>query len=239
MRVLRIRDESAFKLVVAHENITARRLAEEKLKVRTQELGERVLELNLNEDRLESLLQLSQTAHRLSETEIVHEALEYAVRLTNSQIGYLHFVNPDQKTIQLVTWSDKTLEQCSMVYASHYPLDEAGIWADCVRLAKPVVHNDYQNLLDKKGYPDGHAHLLRHASIPVYDGGKIQIILGVGNKKTNYSSVDVLQMSLIGDQLVKILNRKRAEDALRDANLQLEKRLAEIEILPTERAGCT
>jgi hypothetical protein len=127
MRVSRIGDEPAFKLVVAHENITTRRLAEEKLKERTQELDERVSELNLNEDRLESLLQLSQTAYRLSEKEIVHEALEYAVRLTNSQIGYLHFVNPDQKTIQLVTWSDKTLEQCSMVYASHYPLDEAGI----------------------------------------------------------------------------------------------------------------
>lgn len=234
MRVSRIDDGQEIKLVIAHENITARRVAEEKLKVRSQELDERVTELNLNKDRLESLLQLSQTAYRLSEKEIVHEALEYAVRLTDSEIGYLHFVNPDQKTIQLVTWSDKTLEQCSMVHASHYPLDDAGIWADCVRLAKPVVHNDYQNITNKKGYPAGHAHLIRHVSIPVYDRGKIQIILGVGNKLADYDSADVLQMNLIGDQLVKILNRKRAEDALRDANQQLEKRLVEIENLQTQ-----
>jgi PAS domain S-box-containing protein len=48
--------------------------------------------LRLNESRLNSLLELSQKAYQLSEKEIVQFGLEEAVRLTESKIGYFHFV---------------------------------------------------------------------------------------------------------------------------------------------------
>ena len=188
-------------------------------------------EREINESRLNSLLELSQLAHTLSEKEVVRWAIEEAVSLTNSEIGYLHFVNPDQQTIELVTWSEKTLELCTAVYDSHYPIDRAGVWADCVRLGKPVVHNDYQGLPDKKGYPEGHMHLIRHASAPIYNGDKIILILGVGNKINDYISGDVLQLKLIGDQLQKILQRKKAETEMKATNMELQTRLLEIESL--------
>jgi diguanylate cyclase (GGDEF)-like protein/PAS domain S-box-containing protein len=172
-------------------------------------------ERKLNESRLNSLLELSQKAHTLSEHDIVQHALETAVKLTNSEIGYLHFVNPDQNTIELVTWSEKTYEYCTIVSEKHYPLADAGVWADCVRIKKPVIHNDYQAIPDKKGYPEGHAHLVRHTSIPVYDREKIALILGVGNKLKDYDSSDIAQIQLIGDQLIRILQRKRFEEDLR------------------------
>jgi signal transduction histidine kinase/CheY-like chemotaxis protein len=177
----------------------------------------------LNQKRLDSLLELSQIAHELSEQNIVQMAIEEAVNLTDSQIGYLHFVNPDQQTIQLVTWTEKTKEQCTAVYNSHYPVAQAGVWADCVRLGKPVIHNDYQNLPDKKGYPLGHTHLVRHTSVPIFDREKIAIILGVGNKNTNYDDADVRQILLIGKQLIRILHRKQAEEELRQAKETAEK----------------
>jgi diguanylate cyclase (GGDEF)-like protein/PAS domain S-box-containing protein len=169
----------------------------------------------LNESRLASLLELSQKAHELSERDIVQQAIEEAVKLTQSRIGYLHFFNPDENTIQLVTWSEGTYNYCAIVYESHYPVERAGVWTDCIRTGKPVIHNDYPNLPDKKGYPEGHVDLIRHASIPVFDEGKIAIILGVGNKEQDYDGTDVLQMELIGDQLVQILQRKRFEKDLR------------------------
>jgi diguanylate cyclase (GGDEF)-like protein/PAS domain S-box-containing protein len=188
----------------------------------------------VNENRLNSLLELSQRAHTLSEKEVVRWAIEEAVSLTDSQIGYLHFVNTDQQTIELVTWSEKTLELCTAVFDSHYPIEQAGVWADCVRLGKPVVHNDYQGLPDKKGYPEGHMHLIRHASVPIFKDQKIRLILGVGNKNNDYSSGDVLQLNLIGDQLQKILQRKQAESELKAANEQLQTRLLEIESLQVQ-----
>ena len=191
-------------------------------------------ERKLNESRLNSLLELSQVAHTLSEEEIVRQVIEEAVRLTNSQIGYLHFVNPDQQTIQLVTWSESTLEECTAVYDSHYPIAKAGVWADCVRLGKPVVHNDYQDLPDKKGYPEGHVHLVRHASVPIYRDGRIGLIIGVGNKNCNYDPGDILQLTFLGDQLYRILQRKQSESKLKVANEQLQTRLLEIESLQVQ-----
>ena len=185
-------------------------------------------ERRLNEMRLNSLLELSQMAHELSESEIVQAAVEQAVSLTGSEIGYSHFVNPDQQTIRLVTWSERTMEQCTAVYETHYPIEQAGVWADCVRLGRPVIHNDYQNLPDRKGYPPGHAHLVRHVSVPVFDAGRVMLILGVGNKRTDYDETDVRQMLLIGDQLFKILERRRADEQVRAALAQKEVLLREI-----------
>ena len=188
----------------------------------------------LNEGRLNSLLELSQVAHTLSEEEIVKRVIEEAVRLTDSRIGYLHFVNPDQQTIQLVTWSDSALEECTAAFDSHYPIEQAGVWADCVRLKKPVVHNDYQGLPDKKGYPEGHAHLIRHASVPIFKDDQIRLILGVGNKSCDYDAGDVLQLTFLGDQLQKILERKQAESELKIANEQLQTRVLEVESLQVQ-----
>lgn len=202
------------RILAVVEDITDRRRAEE--------------EHLLNEMRLNSLLELSQMAHELSEPEIVQAAVEQAVRLTGSEIGYSHFVNLDQQTIRLVTWSASTMEQCTAVYETHYPIDQAGVWADCVRLGRPVVHNDYQSLPDKRGYPLGHAHLVRHVSVPVFDAGRVVLILGVGNKPTEYDESDVRQMLLIGDQLFKILQRRRADEQTRAALAQKEVLLKEI-----------
>ncbi len=174
-------------------------------------------EIKLNQMRLDSLLELSQIAHELSEQKIVQMAIEEAAKLTKSKIGYLHFINSDQQTIRLVAWTGKTKEQCTAIYNSHYPLSQAGVWADCVRLGRPVIHNDYQNLPDKKGYPPGYTHLIRHTNVPIFDNEKVALILGVGNKDTNYDDTDVRQLALIGNQLIRILHRKRIEEEVRQA----------------------
>jgi diguanylate cyclase (GGDEF)-like protein/PAS domain S-box-containing protein len=158
----------------------------------------------------------------MDEKEIIQKTLAFAIEVTKSTYGYLHFVEQDQNTIQLIVWSDATIENCNLQNDRHYHIDEAGIWADCVRTGKPVVHNDFQNLPGRKGYPDGHLNLIRHASLPLFDGDKIRIVLGVANKTTDYDEIDVLLMSLVGDQLVKILHSKQLEIAVIKAKKQYD-----------------
>jgi diguanylate cyclase (GGDEF)-like protein/PAS domain S-box-containing protein len=206
--------------VAVFEDITARKQVEQ--------------ERRLTARRLDSLLELSQGAAALSEAEIIQVAIEEAASLTDSAIGYLHFVNPDQRTIALGTWTRKTREGCAAAYDNHYPLDVAGVWADCARLGRPLIHNDYQKLPDKKGYPEGHAHIVRHAAVPVREAGRIALIIGVGNKTSDYDETDTRQMALIGQELVKILHRKRADRELREANIRLQTQVAEIERLTAQ-----
>ncbi|NNJ09571.1 GAF domain-containing protein [Chloroflexales bacterium ZM16-3] len=177
----------------------------------------------MDDRRLSALFELSERAHTLSESEIIQLALEHAVTLTSSQIGYLHFINMDQLTIQLYTWSQETLAHCSAVYDSHYPVDRAGIWADCVRERRPVIHNDDAQAAGWRGLPAGHAPLSRHLSVPVLDAdNKVMLVIGVGNKAQLYDDADARQVGLLADSMWKIVQRKRAETWLRLQGAALE-----------------
>ena len=58
-------------------------------------------------------------------------------------------------------------------------ITKAGVWVDCIHEKKPVVHNDYQALPNRKGLPAGHAPVIRELVVPVVRGEKIVAILGV------------------------------------------------------------
>ncbi|MFX1570745.1 MAG: PAS domain S-box protein [Promethearchaeota archaeon] len=171
--------------------------------------------LRLDEERLNSLLKLSQMKSK-SKKEITEFALEECVKLTNSKVGYLVFVNEDQETVHLYLWSKNVIDQCYQEENTHYPIKEAGIWADAFRFRKPVIHNDYQSNPNKKGYPEGHFPVLRHMSIPVFDGEKIVAIVGVGNKGDPYDQTDVRQLTLFMESMWSLLKKKEEEIVERD-----------------------
>lgn len=161
------------------------------------------------------LLEMPVFAEQLTEQAFMKYALERAEELTGSLIGFMHFVNDDETSIELVAWSSNTLEKyCTASFDSHYPIAAAGIWADAAREKRPVVFNDYATAPNKHGLPDGHSALLRLLSIPVMEGGKVRMMTGVGNKAVHYSDYDVETVQLIGNETWRIVQRKRAEDSL-------------------------
>jgi PAS domain S-box-containing protein len=190
---------------------------EELVSERTAALEGANRRLSQNDARLSALFDLSQKASQLSESELLQLGINEAVRLTDSEIGYLHFVSDDQETLRLATWSDGTLRHCTAAHDDHYPVSRAGIWADTVRLATPVVHNDYASATGRKGYPPGHVHLVRHLGVPVIDGGKVCMLLGVGNKQVDYDAADVRELQLIGQDVWHIFRRRRTELQLAEA----------------------
>ena len=180
----------------------------------------RTSELKVSEDRLKSLLKL-QSLKNISENDLWNLAVEELVRFTKSEVGYLHFVNDNEKNISPIFWSKKTLKKCSAEKTSHYPIENAGIWADCIRQRKPVIHNDYPNHPNKKGYPEGHFPLKRHMNIPIFDDDKIMAIIGVGNKQEPYNSSDTTQLTLYFNSTLDIVKRKKFEEEKKKINEQL------------------
>lgn len=171
----------------------------------TQEVRER--------DRLERLVEGIRDLHdsmwAKREVEVLTFAIDLIVELTDSEIGYLHSVNDDQETVELGTWSTSTIGYCSVTHDRHYSIEQAGIWADTFRTRSAHVHNDYAAVPDKRGLPEGHSELRRHLGVPVVADGGVRLLLGVGNKATEYDSSDVSVAQLIGDELWRILERMR------------------------------
>ncbi|HNX94268.1 MAG TPA: PAS domain S-box protein [Holophaga sp.] len=164
----------------------------------------------MEEDRLKALMGLHEASAR-PEQDLIAIAVEEMARLTDSRISYLHLVNPDQESLALVAWNSEALKLCSMEKESHYPMAKAGVWADCLRLKHPVIHNDYQHLPGRHGYPEGHAHLVNHMSVPIYDGTQVVAIAGVGNRQGGYHDEDVTQLTMFTGGFWNLIRRKRAE----------------------------
>ena len=175
-----------------------------------------------DKERAAALLTLARQPWNSREA-LADHALAEAVQLTSSDVGYLHFMDEDQQTIELFTWSEKVRNECSASKSIHYPLKDAGIWADCIRLRQAVIHNDYPNTPGRKGYPEGHFPLLRHLSVPILDGERIVAVIGVGNKKEPYDQADATQLALYMNEVWSILKQELMELEIRTITEQWEK----------------
>jgi diguanylate cyclase (GGDEF)-like protein/PAS domain S-box-containing protein len=171
--------------------------------------------LKLRAQRDEALLRLPQAADELGETAFMQRAQEIAEDLTQSQISFIHFVAEDQQTIELITWSRRTLDHyCEAIYHRHYPVPDAGIWADALRRREPVMVNDYAGYPRKHGLPEGHAALHRFISVPVMEDGRVVMLTGVGNKPVDYDATDVESVQLISNQTWNLVQRRRNQRRL-------------------------
>jgi two-component system cell cycle sensor histidine kinase/response regulator CckA len=155
--------------------------------------------------------------------ELLTTTLDLAEELTGSRIGFFHFVEDDQATLRLQAWSSRTTAgMCTAEGAGqHYPLGQAGVWADCVRTGRPVVHNDFSTVQGKRGLPAGHARVERELTVPVRRDSRTCAVLGVGNKATSYDDGDVTAVSTLADLAWDLAARKRAEEALRATEQEL------------------
>lgn len=145
----------------------------------------------------------------LTMQEIVQAGVDIAQHATESGIAYLHFLNEDQSTIELGVWSQDTLAACTAVHERHYPVADAGIWADTARYRRPCVHNDYEQVQDRRGLPRGHSRLLRHLGLPVIDAGRVRMLIGVGNKASDYDQDDVDMLDMVARRIWSVASQRR------------------------------
>ncbi|MFP4443619.1 MAG: PAS domain S-box protein [Spirochaetia bacterium] len=149
--------------------------------------------------------------------ELLQKVLDETGAFLNSPIGFFHFLKPDQVTLSLQAWSSKTRILCrTKPQNKNYSVQQAGVWVDCIRTGKPVIHNDYKSLPHKKELPPGHPPVIRELVVPVYRNGHIKAILGIGNKPYNYDEQDLQMASYIADVTWEIIEKKRYIEELQN-----------------------
>ena len=173
------------------------------------------LELKLNQERLESLIKVSQNTSKNSQ-DLLDVALEEAIMLTRSKIGYIYYYSEERREFVLNAWSKDVMKECNIMNPQTcYELDKTGIWGEVVRQRAPIILNNFQTPhLLKKGYPEGHAPLSRFLSIPVMDKERIVAVVAVANKESDYSQTDILQLTLLMNSVWRMTERIRNEEEL-------------------------
>ena len=173
------------------------------------------------EQIIKARLRIAQYANMHNLNELLQFILDEIEALTGSLIGFFHFLEDDQTTLRLQAWSTNTVKNmCSVTNTdTHYAVDRAGVWADCIRQRKPVIHNDYASLSASqcKGMPEGHAPVSRELTVPIMRNEKIVAIIGVGNKPDVFRADDVELVSTLADFAWDIVKQKQAGDALRQS----------------------
>ncbi len=166
--------------------------------------------------------------------EVMEETLNEAEKLTGSIIGFYHFVDDDQKSLTLQNWSTRTKKEFCKADGKglHYEIAKAGVWVECIQQLRPVIHNDYASLPNKKGLPSGHATVIRELVVPVIRDGKIKAILGVGNKPSNYFEADVDTISQFANLVWDITMQKRIDEVLKK-NTEFINKIIETSALST------
>jgi len=193
------------------------------LSATNRQLQHEVAERMRNEAIMAARLRLIALAETHSLSDLLRAMVDEAEAITGSGIGFFHFLGADQRTLSLQSWSTNTVARhCSAAGAGeHYPVDEAGVWADCIRARRAVIHNDYAALPQRKDLPPGHVMVVRELVVPVLRAGLIVAILGVGNKPLAYTAHDTNALSALADFAWVIVEGKRADEALRESEERL------------------
>lgn len=176
--------------------------------VRRKRMEQEVL---LNERRLTALLSLTQM--RGAPIQELHDfALRSAIDLTGSTVGYFASVTEDRTRLLFHCWLDASADgPHPVLLETEAALDGTGILGSSVQTKTPVVQNEVSGASP----PISHLEIRRYLEVPVIDGGHVVAIAGVANRATPYTEVDVRQATLLFEGLWQLLQRERAEQALR------------------------
>ncbi|KAJ5074074.1 hypothetical protein M0811_00702 [Anaeramoeba ignava] len=134
----------------------------------------------------------------ISAFDIGRFCLEKAVQVTSSDIGYLVFVDEEERTATQFAYSTKTMEQCKLLKKPLvFDIDKGGIWSESIKRKECIIVNDYQNSPFKRGYPEGHIPIIRTMNLPIFENKKktkIVLLVGMGNKPEDYNEQDAYNL---------------------------------------------
>ncbi|MCF7940026.1 MAG: GAF domain-containing protein [Spirochaetia bacterium] len=169
-----------------------------------------------NEQRLQTLVRILEHPARTTR-EFLKFALEEAIELTESTIGYIYYYHEDREEFVLDTWSGKVMEECEVLDPkTRYDLKHTGLWGEAVRQRKAFIVNDYgaENPL-KKGIPEGHVQLSRYMTAPVIIDEQIVAVVGVANRQDPYGQEDLLQLQLLMESVWRETEHRSTQDELK------------------------
>jgi PAS domain S-box-containing protein len=182
-----------------------------------------------NEERLRALVGLLQM-NTNSVQQFLERGLDAAIALTESSVGYIYHYNEETQRFTLNNWSKEAMKESDLhLQQREYTLDNSGVWGEAVRQRKPIAINDFTDanpLLE--GYPDGQSRFIRFLTVPLSVGNSIVAVVGVANKKQDYTRTEVMQLQLLMNSVWGKVELIAAEQQREHLLVELERKNQEL-----------
>ena len=161
---------------------------------------------------LAGILELTQQAHTLTESEIHARVLQLLQRLTGSAAGYAVLSLADATQLELAGCSDGEQSAPNLAVLTRWrgapPADSALL--ECLNSKRVVAREGAESSgnLRQAGLP---ATLTRQLATPILDGGRLAGVLLLADKPERYDEDDRQLAAQVGDGLWKLLRRRRSD----------------------------
>ncbi|MBI5681101.1 MAG: PAS domain S-box protein [Methanobacterium sp.] len=147
--------------------------------------------------------------------EISDLVLKYAKRLTESEFGFVGYIDPDTGFIVLTTMTRDIWDQCQVPDKSAIFEKFGGLWGWVLDNKESLVTNNPEEDPRSTGTPEGHIKIQRFLSAPALIGEKLVGQVALANSKREYNEQDVLLVERLADIYAIAIKRKQSEDALK------------------------
>jgi PAS domain S-box-containing protein len=179
--------------------------------------------------RAEAIQKLSLIAEKNDVIAFIKAGLDLLEDLTYSCISFLHFYVSDEIKKEMTVWSERTLEDFfDSADEASLSIDETGICSEAQRRLETVMFNDYSDYMHKHGLPEGNTKLNRMICVPVIDDGHVILVVGIGNRDSEYTVLEKETVQLIANEIWRIIQRRRLESRSARFSRILENSLNEI-----------
>jgi PAS domain S-box-containing protein len=178
-------------------------------------LKKRKMEIDIRQskERLQSLYDLIQNDFE-TEKDLVEYALEQAILLTGSKIGFFYY-NDEKSTNSNLFISQENDNVFKNRQLDQSFIEETGVVSKCLSSLKPFVSNSTEN--------ENSYSIVRQIAVPVIDKNKkVVLVSGVANKNENYDENDVRQLERYIQEVWKIILRMRSDIALKENEIILK-----------------
>jgi len=164
--------------------------------------------------------------------ELARTCLAVAEELTGSKFGWVGELNEEGR-FDAIALSDPGWHACKMPRTDSVRLLKSmeirGIWAGTFETGRSVIVNDPASHPRRVGIPEGHPAITCFLGVPLKQGEKTIGMIGLGNKECGYDGADQESVEALSVAFVDALNRKRAEEKLRETTVELARSNKELE----------
>ncbi len=166
---------------------------------------------------------------------VCDRVLEEIVSMTDSEYGFYGFIDKEERSCTIHSWSSEALADCDiLIKPMEHFIHESGLWGNAIRDRQTLIVNDYDaEYPNENSTPEGHVDIRKLMVIPVFNNRRIVAVGAVANKMTDYCEEDAEHVEKFLQSAQVIQDKKVVEEELQGHRIHLmelvEERTAELQ----------